>query len=232
MSSLQPMTPPALDRLVKKCLAKEPDRRWQAAGDVCDELKWIAEAGSQTTPGSAAVSPATGARAGRRVLFLGLGALLVVAVVIGLALWNRKPTPPKPVTRTVITLPPGQQLAGLDSGPVLALSPDGSHLAYVGTQGGTQQLYLRAMDSLEAKPIAGTEGAIQPFFSPDGQWLGFFAAGKLKKVPVSGGATLTLGDALDPCGASWGSQGMIAFAPTYRGWSRSRCRTLEASRSR
>ena len=81
-------------------------------------------------------------------------------------------------------------------------------------QGGTQQLYLRAMDSLEARPIPGTEGAVNPFFSPDGQWLGFFAGGKLKKVSVSGGAALTLGDAALPRGASWGSQGMIAFAPT------------------
>ena len=78
----------------------------------------------------------------------------------------------------------------------------------------TQQLYLRAMDSLESKPIPGTEGAFNPFFSPDGQWLGFFAGGKLKKVSASGGAAVTLGDAPDPHGASWGSQGIIAFAPT------------------
>ena len=116
--------------------------------------------------------------------------------------------------RLMITLPPGQQLAGLDNGPAVALSPDGTHLAYVARQGGTQQLYLRAMDSLEAKPIPGTEGAVNPFFSPDGQWLGFFAGGKLKKVSVSGGAALTLGDAAYPRGASWGSQGTIAFAPT------------------
>ena len=124
---------------------------------------------------------------------------------------------PQPVTRTVITLPPGQQLAGLDNGPAVALSPDGTHLAYVARQGGIQQIYLRAMDSLEAKPIPGTEGAANPFFSPDGQWLGFFAGGKLKKVSVSGGAALTLGDAAYSFGASWGSQGMIAFAPAAVG---------------
>src|SRR5438445_3716265 len=132
-----------------------------------------------------------------------------------LAVWNFKPAPappPKPISRLTITLPPGQQLAGLDSGPSVALSPDGTHLAYVARQVGTQQLYLRTMDSLEAKPIPGTEGGVSPFFSPDGQWLGFFAGGKLKKVSVSGGAALTLGDAAKPHGASWGSQGMIAFA--------------------
>jgi Tol biopolymer transport system component/predicted Ser/Thr protein kinase len=215
MSSLQPMTPPALDRVVKKCLAKEPEKRWQAASDVCDELKWIAEGGSQVA--SAPTAAEKGIRVlGRRPLVFGLGALLLGAVIASLAVWNLKPSPsPQPVIRTVINLPSGQQLAGLDSGPAVALSPDGTRLAYVARQGGTQQLYLRAMDNLEAKPIPDTEGAINPFFSPDGQWLGFFAGGKLKKVSVSGGAAVTLGEASGPRGASWGSQGMIAFAPTF-----------------
>src|SRR5712664_2015671 len=202
MSSLQPMTPPALDRVVKKCLAKEPDKRWQAASDVCDELKWIAEGGAQVTLVPTAATK--GIRAlGRRPLILGLGSLILGLVMASLATWNLKPSPaPQPVTRTVIALPPGQQLAGLDSGPAVALSPDGTHLAYVATQGGTQQVYLRAMDSMEAKAIPGTEGGVTPFFSPDGQWVGFFASGKLKKVSVSGGAALTLDDAAQALGAN------------------------------
>jgi serine/threonine-protein kinase len=216
MSSLQPMTPPALDRVVKKCLAKEPEKRWQAASDICDELKWIAEGGSQVALASAAA--AKGFRAlGRRELIISGCALLLAVAVAGLAIWNLKPAPvpgPQPVTRTVITLPPGQQLAGMENGPSVALSPDGTLLAYVARQGGTLQIYLRAMESLEARPIPGTEGAINPFFSPDSQWLGFFASGKLKKVSVSGGAAVTLGDAVAGRGASWGSQRMIAFAPT------------------
>ena len=96
----------------------------------------------------------------------------------------------------------------------MALSPDGSQLAYVVNRGGTRQLYLRAMGSLEAKAIPGTEGAVNPFFSPDGQWLGFWAGGKIKKVSVTGGAALSLADAVDARGASWGSQGTIVFAPT------------------
>jgi len=189
MSTLQPMTPPALDRVVKKCLAKEAEKRWQGASDLCDELKWIAEGGSQVT------FPPTPAAKGFR------------------ALGRRKPTPPRAVTRAVITLPPGEQLPGLDE-PAVALSPDGNHLVYVATGGGTQQLYLRAMDSLEAKPILGTEEGTNPFFSPDGQWVGFFAGQKLKKVSLSGGAALTLCSAgATPGGASWGSQGMIAYSP-------------------
>jgi Tol biopolymer transport system component/tRNA A-37 threonylcarbamoyl transferase component Bud32 len=215
MSSLQPMTPPALDRVVKRCLAKETDERWQSANDLANELKWIAEGGSQVT--LAPTAAAKGIRAlARRPLILSLGILLFVAAIAGLAAWNLKPAPvvaPQAVTRTVINLPPGQQLAGLDSGSSLAISPDGMRLAYVARQGGTQQLYLRAMDSLEARSVPGTEGAIEPFFSPDSQWLGFFTGGKLKKVSVSGGAVVTLGDAAVPFGASWGSQGTIVFTP-------------------
>jgi Tol biopolymer transport system component/tRNA A-37 threonylcarbamoyl transferase component Bud32 len=207
ISSFQPMTPPALDRVVKKCLRKDPDERWQNARDVTDELRWIAEGGSQATfAPTAAVKGIRVLR--RRTLILGFGALLLLAAIASVATWNLKPAPsPQPVTRTVITLPPGQNLSS-----TMALSPDGTHLAYVAIQSGTQQLYLRAMDSLDAKLIPGAEGATEPFFSPDGQWLGFFAGGKLKKVSVSGGAAITLSGAETfHNGASWGSQGTIIF---------------------
>ena len=188
----------------------------RAANDLTNELKWIAEGGSQA---EFAPTPAMiGIRAlGRRALILSVATLLLVAVVTGLSVWNLKPspaTPPLPVSRTVINLPPGQQLAGLDSGPAVSLSPDGTQVAYVARQGGTQQIYVRQMDSLEAKIIPDTEGAVSPFFAPDGQWVGFFAGGKLKKVLVSGGAAITLGDAASPNGANWGSHRMIAFALT------------------
>jgi serine/threonine protein kinase/Tol biopolymer transport system component len=212
ISSLQPMTPPALDRAVKRCLMKEPEKRWQTASDLCEELKWIAEVGSQITTAPAVT--AKGIRTlGRRVLVLTAGVFVLGMAVASIATWNLKPSalPPQTVSRVVITLPSGRQLAGLEEGPAVALSPDGTHLAYVGRQGGTQQIYLRAMDSLEAKPIPGTQGAVNPFFSPDGQWVGFLAGTKLKKVSVNGGVALTIGEAATPHGASWGSQGVIAF---------------------
>ncbi len=213
MASLQPMTPPALDRVAKTCMAKEPDERWQSAGDLCRELKWIEEGGAQIALSSAAKGK--GIRAlGPWLLILSLGILLLGGAVTGVAVWKFKPTPPLPVTRTVINLPPGQQLAGLENGPAVALSPDGLDLAYVARQGGTQQIFLRAMDGFEAKPIPGTEDAVNPFFSPDSQWLGFFADGKLKKVSVSGGAVISLTDSGNIYGASWGSQGVIAFTPS------------------
>jgi serine/threonine protein kinase/Tol biopolymer transport system component len=217
ISSLQPMTPSALDHVVRKCLAKEPENRWQTPKDLCDELKWIAESVSHASVSVLATAKNRIGSLERRALILSLGALLVGAAIAGIAVWALKPTPsptPQLVSRLVVDLPPGQQLAGLDYGPAVALSPDGSHLAYVARQGGTQQLYLRAMDNLEANPIPGTEGAVNLFFSPDGQWLGFFAGGKLKKVSVSGGAALTIADAAFPRGASWDSHGTIAFAPT------------------
>src|SRR6266403_538006 len=213
ISSIKPMTPPALDHAIKKCLAKVPDERWQSASDLASELKWIAEGGSQVSSGTGDAAKGIRAR-WRGALLCGVASLLL-ATITGLAIWNLKPSPfPSPVSRTVITLPPGQRLAGLDQ-PAVALSPDGVHLAYVAIQGGTQQIFLRAMDSLEARPIPGTEGATAPFFSPDCQWLGFFAGNKLKKVSMSGGALQTLGDAAFSGGASWSRGGMIAFAPAW-----------------
>jgi eukaryotic-like serine/threonine-protein kinase len=214
---LNPELPEELERIIDKALEKDRKLRYQSAADLRTDLvrlKRDTSSGRVARAEPAAPSKSFGSF-GRRELILSGGALLLGAAISGVAIWNLKPLPapgPQPVTRTVINLPPGQQLAGLDSGPAVALSPDGAQLAYVALQGGVQQLYLRAMDSLEAKPIPGTEGASSPFFSPDGQWLGFFAGQELKKVYVSGGAALKLGDAAQPLGASWGGQGMIAFA--------------------
>lgn len=113
--------------------------------------------------------------------------------------------------RSAITLPHDETLVNLDV-PAVALSPGGTHLAYVGSRSGTQRLFLQVLDSLEAKPIEGTEGAAMPFFSPDGHWLGFYAAGRLKKVSITGGAPVTLCAVDFPDGASWGDDDTIVFA--------------------
>jgi eukaryotic-like serine/threonine-protein kinase len=202
--------------LLQRCLQKDPKQRLRDIGDAriaLDEV--LSGAPDPSLVGAAGIS----ALLWWRTLILSLGGVLVAAVT-GLVIWNLKPSSSpllQPVTRTVINLPPGQRLAGLDRGPAFAFSPDGSRLAYVAIQGGTQQIYLRAMDSLDARPLPGTEGAVNPFFSPDGQWLGFFADGKLKKIPVNGGPPVSLADVVQPYGASWGSRGMIAFAPTILG---------------
>jgi hypothetical protein len=206
---LPPETPAKIRDLLRRCLQKDCQHRLRDIGDARIEVEEALAAPAMTEPSAAAKG--IGLR-WQGALLWGLSFLLL-AVVTGLAIWNLKPTPPRPVSRFTITLPPEQQLAGLENGPAVALSPDGTQLAYAARQGATQQLYLRAMDGLEAKPIPGTEGVVNPFFSPDGQWVGFFAGGKLKKVSVSGGTALTLGDAPSPHGASWGNHGMIAFAP-------------------
>jgi Tol biopolymer transport system component len=214
-SALPAATPTNARALMRHCLQKDKTLRLRDAGDASIEIQ---EALAAPIAGPVSTGSATHGRGRAVVLSM---AVLVGAVIAGLAVWSLKPAPPispRPVTRTVITLSPGQRLAGSQE-PVVALSPDGNQLAYVAIQGGTQQLYLRAMDGLEAKPVPGTEGAAAPFFSPDSQELGFFASGKLKKVSVSGGAALPLGEAkgFPLLGASWSTQGIIAFAPSAAG---------------
>src|SRR6266567_8735714 len=101
--------------------------------------------------------------------------------------------------------------------PSLAISPDGTHLVYAGVRGGTSQLYLRPLDQMEGRPMAGAEGGQFPFFSPDSQWVGFFADGKLKKAPISGGPPVVLCDASAGRGGSWGEDSTIVFAQEPRG---------------
>jgi len=210
-SLLPSSTPMRVRVLLQRCLQKDPKQRLRDIGDARISLDEILAGGPEqglTGP------PQTALPLWRRALPWAVG-LLAVAVA-GFAGWSLKPSPAsvRPVTRTVITLPPGQGLAALGQ-PALALSADGSQLAYVATTQGSdiRQIYLRALDSLEARPVPGTEGATNPFFSPDGKWLGFFANAKLKKISVNGGVAQTLADAINPQGASWGSRGTIVFEP-------------------
>ncbi len=211
--ALPPETPAKIRDLLQRCLQKDSPRRLRDIGDARIEIEEVQAAPSVAEPAAATKS----IRASWRGALPWGVAFLLLATVISIAIWNRKSSSPiisVPVSRIAITLPSDQPLAGLEIGSAVALSPDGTRLVYAARQGGVQQLYLRPLGGLEAKPIPGTEGAVQPFFSPDGQWVGFFADGKLKKISVSGGEAVSLGDANDPRGASWGSQGMIIFVPT------------------
>jgi serine/threonine protein kinase/Tol biopolymer transport system component len=205
MSLLQPMTPPALDRVVKKCLAKEPDRRWQAASDVCDELKWVAEGGTQATPlQPAPAEPVPIYR--RRAVVSGLAAVAIAAVA-AIAAWNLKPAPPAALEmRTEIITPPTSDPTSF------ALSPDGRQIVFVASGDGPSRLWLRRLDATSAQPLAGTEGATFPFWSPDSRSLGFFADAKLKRTDVAGGSPQTLANSI-PRGGTWSPDGTILFSP-------------------
>jgi Tol biopolymer transport system component len=215
-STIQRVCPPALDRLIATCLAKEPDDRWQSARDVRRELKWIADsrpassgamrrdASARTTWFTAGVSMRAAA-----------AVALVAAVLAGAAIWTIRPVAravPRAVARASVALPPGDQIGDATRVSV-ALSPDGAVLAYVGLRDGMTRLYVRAIDSLEARAIPGTENATGPFFSSDGRWIGLFAQGKLKKVPASGGAVQILCDAASGEGGTWSADDTIYFAP-------------------
>jgi Tol biopolymer transport system component len=214
ISTLQPLTPPTIDHVVMTCLAKDPDERWQSAGDLKRELQWVAESGAAPAGVALARAPWNG----RGMVIAGLVGLLA-GTVIGTVAWNRNRvrslTPPVQVTRSIVSLPAGASLP-VDGTNILALSPDGTRLAYIVRQGDTTQIYLRTQDEFEAKPIAGTEGAVHPFFSPDGRWLGFHVSGKLKKVATSGGAPQTICDTDGVLGVTWGPDDTIVFAADFR----------------
>ena len=144
---------------------------------------------------------------------------LLGSLVAGAAVWFAvRPAPRREHRRERlnITLPAMAPLVG-EGLPVAALSPDGSRLVYVAAQGERSILYLRQLDRIESRPIAGTEGALSPFFSPDGQWIGFQADGRLKKISIAGGQAVSLCDAPQLRGASWGSDNMILFTADLEG---------------
>jgi eukaryotic-like serine/threonine-protein kinase len=212
---LNPETSVELERIINKCLEKDRKLRYQGAADLRSDLARLRRDTDSGQVAMAEPAPPGKATSHRRfVLWSAIAAL--AAILIGIGVWNLRPSrqAPAQVSRIASILPPGQLLAGLEAGLAIALSPDGTQLAYVARQGGAQQLYLRPLGGLEARVVPGSEGAIEPFFSPDGRWVGFFAGGKLKKAPVAGGEALNLADAGDPRGGSWGSNGTILFAPT------------------
>jgi serine/threonine-protein kinase len=217
ISELQPLTPPLLERVVGRCLAKDPGERWQSASDLGNALKWIAEGHSQV-----GASTAASGRAGRwgRPWGLAVGVLGVAALAVAIAVWGgRRPleSTPSPA-RLHLSLPDGHEIGAAFS-PPFVLSPDGSQLLFKsGRSGEDEQLHLRPINAFEARPLPDTERAYVPFFSPDGRWIGYFSGGKLRKLSLAGGAPVTICDApLLLSGASWGRDDSIVFATAGSG---------------
>ena len=218
LSTLDPVTPPALDHLVMRCLAKDADDRWQTARDLHEQLAWIRTGGSE--PGGDGLASGVAQSAYRRTLLWALTTLVVGSVVTGAVVWTARPVTPAHPARFVMATPPdGPVCAGTGcDGLALAISPDGRLIVYQvreSADAANWQLWVRQLDQLEATPIRGTEGAVTPFFSPDGEWLAFRDArdDTLKRVPVLGGSPVTIAafDA-DARSLSWGSDDSIVFS--------------------
>lgn len=204
VSAVQPATPAALDYAVSTCLEKNPDERFQTAHDVKLQLAWIAATGSKA--GTPAVARN---KYGRPTVLLGLAAGLLAIIVLGLVavLWRAQPV--RRVTRSTLLPPEGTQFAPLYRNGSPALSPDGTRLAFVASREGKTSLWLRQLDKLDATGLAGTEGAYYPFWSPDGNSIGFFANGRLWRMDANGGSPIPICNAPDARGGTWGVGGVI-----------------------
>ena len=211
IASLQPMTPPMLDRVVKKCLGKEPEKRWQAASDVCDALKWIAEGGgSQSVGGVPAVAQQNQNK--RLIWMAAAAATLLAALVAGVFYVRRPPAEVRAVRFTVA--PPEKQTfpATVNLLSYLSVSPDGNKLAFIANDStGRSLLWVRDLDSQTAQPLPGTDDAGSPFWSPDSRFIAFTANTSLKKIAVTGGPPQTI-TALPANGmGTWNRDGVILF---------------------
>lgn len=210
ISSVQPLTPPAFERVVKVCMAKDPEERWQTAHDVRLQLKWIAEGGSQ----AGVAAPVAAHRKHREwTAWIIAAVFLLAAIAAGSAYWITV-SAPKPVVRTAILLPDKANFTMMGRNGAPAISPDGTKIAFVAMRDGQKAIWLRDLSSSEAKPIPGTEDGYAPFWSPDGRYLAYFGQQKLKKIAINGGAPEVLCDAEDARGGTWGSKNVILFTPT------------------
>jgi eukaryotic-like serine/threonine-protein kinase len=215
ISVVQPMSPPALEHVVVRALAKDPDARWQSAADIGGELKWIAANPSS----SRLILPGVSLhRKGRERLAWATAAIAILALIALAALSSSRESGVTEPIRGQIAGPPNTSFVFIgDNGGPPVLSPDGKMLAFVAAgANGIQQIYVRPLDSLDARVLVGSDNAWAPFWSPDGRKLGFFADGKLKIVDAQGGTPVAVTDAANGRGGSWCADGAVLFSPDYR----------------
>ncbi|MCM2316437.1 MAG: serine/threonine-protein kinase [Thermoanaerobaculia bacterium] len=206
ISSVAPMAPPALDHIVKKCLEKDPDDRWQSAHDVASELRWLSEAGSQ----AGVATTVTIRRKTRERLAWGANLLTALLAIAGTWAYLDRPRPPLPPIETAV-IPPKDLRVAINGG--FAIAPDTSGLVVVMNDVRLgNSLWLRRMDSAQFRPLPGTEDASHPFWSPDSRQIAFFANGKLKAIDAAGGNVRVICDAPAGRGGSWGAAGSIILA--------------------
>jgi len=204
VSTVMPMIPPGIDRLVKKCLAKDPDDRWQSARDLADELRWISQSGSQ----AGIPVPLSARRRFRMRLSWTVAAVAIVIAGFYAFKWYTQPEPIENILHFGVTV--GDELRSM-SWP--QLSPDGKHIAFKGTDTtGNTKIWIRSMNSRQARPLAGTEGALRPFWSPDSRYLAYSQGrNQLKKIPINGGPPQLIGEFDGAADGTWGVNGIILF---------------------
>ncbi|MEO8190586.1 MAG: protein kinase [Acidobacteriota bacterium] len=203
ISVVQPMTPPALDRVVKTCLAKDPEDRWQTARDVLLQLKWIQEGGSL----AGLPAPVAARRKNRERIAWGVAAAFALAAAALAFAFLRRPSEPLRTVRFEIGTP--EEVTSIDAPRI---SPDGRTIAFNAVDStGKTRIWVRPLNALAAQALAGTDGTARPFWSSDSRSLGFFADGKLKKIDVSGGPAQKICDAPTGSDGSWSSEGVILF---------------------
>lgn len=216
ISSIQPMSPPALDRTVKICLAKNPDERFQSAFDLKLQLEWIREGGSQ----AGVPAPVVAHRRNRERLGWAAGGL--VTLIAALLAWGLMAHQSQPPQAVVAQIPPPENAEfafwGISPG-MPALSPDGTQLAFAAeTNDGKQMLWVRPLNSPAARPLQGTEGAAYPFWSPEGRSIGYFVMGKLNRIGSAGGPPITIADlGQTAAGGTWSPDGTILIGTALSG---------------
>jgi eukaryotic-like serine/threonine-protein kinase len=216
ITQLQPIAPLALERVVQRCLAKDPDERWQSASDLASELAWIAS-GSSTV-----VHAPTSHKQKKTVPWIWLGALAVIATATFVVTRSYfTPTAPNFANRVRWNIRAPEKNAfrsTVDAVGRVVISPDGQRIAFVASdESGRTRLWVRALDALDAQPLEGTEGASDPFWSPDSRSLAFFANKQLRRMEATGGPILNLCPAEVGRGGSWNQDGIIVFAPFVNG---------------
>jgi Tol biopolymer transport system component len=216
ITAVQPMAPPALDHLIRRALAKNPEERWQSAADIRGELLWISE--NRTSAG--APLPVSGRQRKREWLaWIAVGIGIMTGVIVSFAaIYFLRPAAQAYSIRAFIPAPENASFVFVgDAGGPPVLSQDGKNLAFVAAEtAGVARIYVRPLGSLEARALSGTDNAFAPFWSPDGRKLGFFADGKLRVIDVQGGAPVTVADAPNGRGGSWSPDGTILFTPDSR----------------
>jgi serine/threonine protein kinase len=215
MRELQPLTPPALENIVKACLAKDPDERPQSAHDLKLQLEWMRESSgiSQLAQTSQTTSAAESSPSRRKTASLILATAVCTLLVATALAYFFKPQP-APAERLEFSIPLLNEMSHL------ALSADGRMLAFVSPDpaSGANMVSVQRVGSPGISIVPDTAGASYPFWSPDDAYIGFFADGKLKKVALSGGAPQTLATATSARGGAWGRRGVIVFSPQAAGW--------------